>query len=85
MQVLKLKNLFEELEEKFEAAQKDNKRLQGNCDSVVSWALKLLHRNSTSTSGNQLGAIDGTDLPPYQLAFHIVNTGLPLPTRCYPS
>ena len=31
MQVLKLKNLYEELEEKLEAAQKENKRLQGDC------------------------------------------------------
>lgn len=30
MQVLKLKNLYEELEEKLEVAQKENRRLQGD-------------------------------------------------------
>jgi predicted nuclease with TOPRIM domain len=30
MQVLKLKNLYEELEEKLEGTQKENKRLQGD-------------------------------------------------------
>ena len=49
MQVLKLKNLYEELEEKLETAQKENKRLQGDCDTIVSYTLKLtLARNATT-------------------------------------
>lgn len=34
IQVLKLKNLYEELEEKYETAQKENKRLQGDYDAI---------------------------------------------------